>query len=104
MRLECKSSLVTGAGSGIGRQTSLLFAREGAKVVMCGRRKELGEEIAKGIREEGGEVIFVQADVSKSEDVKRVIKAAVDTYGKLDVLFNNAGINHHEKGDPDQEP
>ncbi|MCH8089393.1 MAG: glucose 1-dehydrogenase [Chloroflexi bacterium] len=104
MRLKGKVAVITGATAGMGRASAVLFAREGAKVVMCGRRKELGEEIAKGIREEGGEVIFVQADVSKSEDVKRVIKAAVDTYGKLDVLFNNAGINHHEKGDPDQEP
>lgn len=104
MRLQHKVAVITGSTSGMGRASAILFAREGSKVVMAARRKELGEEIARGIRDKGGDVIFVQADVSKAEDVKNVIKAAVDTYGRLDVLFNNAGINDHVNGRPDQEP
>lgn len=104
MRLKDKVAVITGATSGMGRATAVLFAREGAKVVLTGRRKELGEEVTRGITDEGGEAIFVHGDVSRAEDVQRMIKAAVDTYGKLDVLFNNAGINDHASGRPDQEP
>ena len=104
MRLKDKIVVITGATSGMGRASAVLFAREGAKVVMTGRRKELGEEVAKGIRNDGGDVIFVQADVSRAEDVQKVIKTAVDTYGKLNVLFNNAGINDHVSTRPDEEP
>lgn len=104
MRLKDKVAVITGATSGMGRASAVLFAREGAKVVMTGRRRELGEEIAGGIKADGGEVLFVQADVSQAGDVQKIIKAAVDTYGRLDVLFNNAGINGHAESRPDQEP
>ena len=104
MRLKDKVAVITGATAGMGRASAVLFAREGAKVVMTGRRRKLGEEIARGIRADGGEVLFVQADASRTEDVQRVINSAVETYGRLDVLFNNAGINGHVEGDPDQEP
>ena len=104
MRLKDKVAVITGATSGMGRASAVLFAREGAKVVMTGRRKSLGGEIAKGIKDQGGEVLFVQADASRAGDVQKVIHTAVETYGRLDVLFNNAGINGHTEGDPDQEP
>ncbi|MEE9198213.1 MAG: glucose 1-dehydrogenase, partial [Dehalococcoidia bacterium] len=104
MRLKDKIAVITGATSGIGRATAELFAREGAKVVLAGRRAELGEGLTRDIREKGGEAVFVQADVANADDVRRVIKTAVDTYGRLDILFNNAGTNEHSQGRPDQEP
>ena len=103
MRLEGKVAIVTGATAGMGRAAAELFAEEGAKVVMCGRREEMGQEIVELIKGRGGEATFVTADVSNTEDVKRVIKTAVDTYGKLDVLFNNAGIDSGLMDDPTQE-
>ena len=104
MRLKDKVAIVTGATAGMGRAAAELFAREGARVVMCGRREELGQEIVKLIKGRGGEATFVTADVARAEDVKRVVDTAVSTYGRLDVLFNNAGINEHSEGDPDKEP
>ena len=104
MRLEGKVAIVTGATAGMGRAAAELFAQEGAKVVLCGRRQQLGDEIVGVIKGRGGEATFVTADVSKAEDVKRVVDTAVNSYGRLDVLFNNAGINEHASGDPDQEP
>ncbi len=103
MRLKDKVAVITGATAGMGRASAVLFAREGAKVVMTGRRAKLGEEIAGGIRDEGGDVLFVQADASRTEDVQKVVEATVQTYGRLDVLFNNAGINGDTVGGPDQE-
>lgn len=91
-KLDGKVAVITGAGSGFGRATSILFAKEGAKVVVNCRTAETGEETVRMIRKAGGEAIFVSADVSKAEDVKRMIKTAVDTYGKLDILYNNAGV------------
>jgi len=95
-RLDGKVAIITGAGSGIGRATATLFAREGAKVVVADWATGDGEETVRTIREAGGEAIFVKADVSKAEDVKNMVKTAVDTYGKLDVLYNNAGIGEVE--------
>ena len=92
MRLEGKVAIITGATFGIGRATAQLFAREGAKVVAAGRTAEAGESLIEEIRSEGGQATFVRTDVSDSGDVQRMIGTAVDTYGKLDVLFNNAGI------------
>ncbi|OZB96021.1 SDR family NAD(P)-dependent oxidoreductase [Paenibacillus sp. XY044] len=92
MELENKIVLVTGAGSGIGRASSLKMAANGAKVVLVDFNRETGEETLRMVHEQGGEGIFVQADVSKSEDVQRYVNAAVDTYGRIDAFFNNAGI------------
>ena len=103
MRLEGKVAIVTGATAGMGRAAAELFAQEGAKVVMCGRRESLGQEIVDVIKGRGGEAIFVQADVSRAEDVQKVVDAAVSSYGKLDVLFNNAGIDSGLVDDPSQE-
>src|SRR3990170_4050401 len=87
-----KVAIITGAASGIGKASALLFAREGAKVVVADVTDELGKETVKMINESGGKAIFVHTDVSKVEDVKSVVKTTVDTYGKLDIIFNNAGI------------
>lgn len=91
-RLEGKVALITGAGSGFGRATAILFTKEGAKVAVVDCVAEGGEETVRMIKGAGGEAIFVHADVSKTEDVERMTRTTVDTYGKLDILFNNAGI------------
>ncbi len=91
-RLKGKVAIVTGGGSGIGRATCLLFAREGAKVVVADYVAEGGNETMKQIKAAGGEAVFVQADVSKSTDVQNMIGATVRNYGRVDILFNNAGI------------
>jgi len=92
MRLDGKVAIVTGAGSGIGRATAELFAQEGAKVVVAEYRQAAGEETVELIRSHGGEAIFVRVDVSKAEQVERMAQQAVDAYGRIDILFNNAGI------------
>jgi NAD(P)-dependent dehydrogenase (short-subunit alcohol dehydrogenase family) len=93
-RVEGKVAIVTGAGSGIGRASAMLLAKEGAKTVVVDRNAEAGEETVRMIREAGGEAIFVKADVSEAEDIKKMVKTAVSTYGKLNILFNNAGFIH----------
>ena len=104
MRLEGKVAIVTGATAGMGRAAAELFAQEGASVVLCGRRESLGQEIVDVIKGRGGEATFVTADVAKAEDVKKVVDTAVSSYGKLDVLFNNAGIDYSGYGEADKEP
>jgi len=91
-RLKDKVATITGGGSGIGRATCLLFAREGAKVVVADYIAEGGNETVRQISAAGGQAVFVQADVSKSADVQNMIGAAVRNYGRVDILFNNAGI------------
>jgi len=92
MRLASKVAIITGAGAGIGRSTALLFAKEGAKVVVADYDSERGAETVGIIREDGGEATFIQVDVSKAADAERMARATVETYGKLDILVNNAGI------------
>ena len=91
MRLADKVAIVTGSTAGIGKGSAELFAREGAKVVVSGRTVDAGEQVVAGIRASGGEAIFVKADVSIAADVQRLVNETVAAYGKLDVLFNNAG-------------
>jgi len=91
-KIDGKVAIITGASSGIGKATAILFAQEGAKVIVADVADELGEETVKLINEGGGRAIFVHTDVSKAEDVKNLVKTAVDTYGRLDIIFNNAGI------------
>jgi 3-oxoacyl-[acyl-carrier protein] reductase len=90
-RFAGKVAVVTGGASGIGRATVLGFAQEGAKVVIVDL-SPAGEELAQQIRADGGDAIFIQSDVSKSEPVQAMIKKAIDTYGQIDILINNAGI------------
>ena len=92
MKLEGKVALITGAGSGFGRATALLFAGEGAKIVVADLNPETGNQTVDLIKNEGNEAFFVQADVSQSADVEKMIVFAKDTYGKLDILYNNAGM------------
>jgi NAD(P)-dependent dehydrogenase (short-subunit alcohol dehydrogenase family) len=94
MRLENKVALITGAASGIGRASALLFAREGAAVVVADVSEEAGAETVDQIHAAGGKASFVRADVSRSDDCKDMIAHAESTHGKLDILFNNAGISH----------
>ncbi len=91
-RLENKIVIVTGGNSGIGRATADLFCKEGAKVVIASRRAEVNAETVAEIEGKGGEIMAVQADVSKMEDCKRIIDETVNKYGRIDVLVNNAGI------------
>ncbi|MGB3905809.1 MAG: SDR family oxidoreductase [Anaerolineae bacterium] len=95
--LDQKAAIVTGGASGIGRATAILFAREGAKVVVADRDPTGGQETVRMIEGEGGQAIFVQTDVSRTEDVQRMVRETVSTYGRLDVLFNNAGIGETAK-------
>ncbi|HSA50295.1 MAG TPA: glucose 1-dehydrogenase [Yinghuangia sp.] len=90
--LDGKSAIVTGAGSGVGAASALRFAEEGAKVVCADIRLDLAEETVRRIEKAGGTATAVAADVSKEDDVIAMIAAAVDRFGRLDILFNNAGI------------
>jgi len=92
MKLKDKVAVITGGASGIGRGTAILFAKEGARVVVADVNRPMGEEAVKLIKDEGREAIFWEADVSKSDDAQALMKAAVDAYRRLDILFNNAAI------------
>jgi len=87
-----KVVLVTGGTSGIGKATALAFAEAGAKVVIAGRRKKEGAEVASEINKTGGTAAFVRADVAKDTDVQKAVDFVLSTYGRLDVAFNNAGV------------
>jgi meso-butanediol dehydrogenase/(S,S)-butanediol dehydrogenase/diacetyl reductase len=92
-RLEGKVAVITGASSGIGEATALLFAKEGAKVVLGARRIEKLEELADKIKKDGGEVTVKATDVSVEQDIKELIELANKTYSQIDILVNNAGIS-----------
>lgn len=98
MRLKEKVALITGAGSGIGRETALLFAREGASVVVADVNDAAGRQTVAEIGGARGRAHFVHADVSRSADARRMVETAEETYGRLNVLFNNAGIFPPEDG------
>ena len=94
MQLTDKTALITGGSSGIGRETALLFAREGARVVVTDINDAAGEETVAAIRQEGGEASYFHADVSRAADAAAMVAFAEQTYGALHILFNNAGIMH----------
>jgi NAD(P)-dependent dehydrogenase (short-subunit alcohol dehydrogenase family) len=91
-RFHGKAALVTGGASGIGRATAIAFAREGAKVCLADLNQPKGEETVRFIKENGGDAIFVLCDVAKAADVAAMVEKTVDTYGRLDCAFNNAGV------------
>lgn len=90
--LEGKGALITGAASGIGRATALLFAREGAAVAIADIDREGGESVVETIAGQGGSAVFIPCDVSVAEDCNRAVERTVQEFGRLDILFNNAGI------------
>jgi NAD(P)-dependent dehydrogenase (short-subunit alcohol dehydrogenase family) len=92
MRLRDKVALITGGTSGIGGATALLFAQEGAKVAITGRNVERGAAMALRIKGNGGDALFIKADVSSASDCQRVVGETLRAFGKLDILFNNAGV------------
>lgn len=102
MRLKDKVAVITGGSSGFGRAIAIAYAREGAKLVVGDLRAEplsggfedsLATTTIDEIRRAGGTATFVRCDVTKRDDVRALVRAAVDTYGRLDIMFNNAGIN-----------
>ena len=97
-KLDGRVAIVTGAGSGQGRAGALLFAREGARVVVGEYNEESGRATAAEVEAGGGQAVFAHCDVGKEEDVRAMVELAVGTYGRLDVLYNNAGLWYSAKG------
>jgi NAD(P)-dependent dehydrogenase (short-subunit alcohol dehydrogenase family) len=94
VKLKDKVALITGGTSGIGRATAALFAAEGATVVLTGRHAERGQQVVRSIAEAGGRAAFIRADVRLAEDCRRSVEQTLAQYGRIDVLFNNAGVFH----------
>ncbi|AZI44201.1 SDR family NAD(P)-dependent oxidoreductase [Deinococcus psychrotolerans] len=108
MRLSSKVAVITGGGSGIGKATALKFAREGARIVVFELNEEHGRLVVDEIISQGQEAMFIRTDVSVFEDVQAAVTLAAETYGRLDIMFNNAGIGinkpllDHEPADFDR--
>jgi len=92
MKLEDKVALITGVSLGLGKATALLFAKEGAKVIITGRTEKTLEETVEEAKKEGLEIDYLVSDVSKEEDCKEVVDYVINKYGRIDILFNNAGV------------
>ncbi len=90
--LAGKVAIITGGASGIGKATALLFAAHGAKVVVSDIHEQAGDEVIQQIKQTGGEAVFIKADVSKAEDCEQLVSKAIETFGRVDIAFNNAGI------------
>ncbi len=103
-RLEGKVALITGAASGMGKIAATLFAREGARIVLADVADEAGRATADEIGQAGGEALYVRADVSNADDVQRMVTAAIDRFGSLTVLYNNAGIFPADDGSVTETP
>ena len=97
MRLENKVALITGAGMGMGRAACLLFAREGAKIVALDINVPAGSETAALVKKQGGDAVFLKCDVAHEEEVKTAVAAGIAAFGKLNILFNNAGVLWRDK-------
>ena len=91
-KLDGKVAIITGATSGMGRESAKLFAAEGAKVVVTGRNEERAKAVVDDIKAAGNEAIYVIADMANLDDVQKIFDATMDEYGTVDVLFNNAGM------------
>jgi NAD(P)-dependent dehydrogenase (short-subunit alcohol dehydrogenase family) len=91
-RLQGKVAIITGGNSGVGAATAMLFAKEGATVVISARRQAALNEVAEKIKQAGGNVLTVATDISKDEDCKALVKTTMDAFGKVDILVNNAGV------------
>ena len=98
MRLQDKVVLITGSAGGMGKAAAELFAREGASIIVTDVLADEGEETARGIREAGGKAIFIKADVSKEDEVQHMVARSIDAFGRIDVLYNNAGIMPADDG------
>lgn len=100
MKLEGKVALITGGSLGLGRETAILFAEEGADVVITGRTEKTLKEAVQMAKDQGHDIEYMRGDVSVEEDCKRVVEQVIDKYGRIDILFNNAGVlwvyNTHE--------
>jgi NAD(P)-dependent dehydrogenase (short-subunit alcohol dehydrogenase family) len=92
MRLKNKVAIITGAGSGQGRAAALIFSTQGARIAVSDWKPELGEETVTLVKKAGGEAIFIRTDVSESADVQNLVRTTVSTYGRIDILYNNAGV------------
>jgi NAD(P)-dependent dehydrogenase (short-subunit alcohol dehydrogenase family) len=100
MRLKDRVAIITGAASGIGRASAVRFASEGSKVVVADRNAEPGMLCVEEIRSRGGEAVFIEVDVSSSSEVQTLMKKSMEKYGKLDILFNDAGVFLHQVDGP----
>lgn len=97
MKLQDKVALITGGNSGIGRATAMLFAQEGARVIIAARNEARGKETVADITQAGGQVLFVPCDVRRAADCQRVVAGTIGAFGRLDILFNNAGIIYPDR-------
>lgn len=96
MKLKDKVAIITGGGGGIGRATAILFAKEGAQVVVSDINQESAQETVNLIKSEGGEAVSVVADMANHVDVEKLVSFTTETYGGLDIIFNNAGVGNQE--------
>ena len=91
-RVSGKVALITGGGSGIGRATAIVFGREGAKVAIADYNRDSGEQTVRTIKDAGGQALFIEANVAIAKQAEAMVAKTIETYGRLDCAFNNAGI------------
>src|SRR5437016_3710769 len=97
MRLAYKVAIITGSAGGMGKLAAEVFAREGASIVVTDIAAKEGEETARAIREAGGKAIFVKSNVTNEDEVKHMVNAAIDAFGRVDILYNNAGRSEERR-------
>ena len=97
MKLQGKVAIVTGGNSGIGKGIALMFAKEGARVCIVGRNEQRGQDAVQQIKALGAEGFFLKADVGNAQDMQMIVNKTVETYGKVDIMVNNAAIIHQAK-------